>query len=172
MGNNDTPVTGTAIPRPFRRAEPPPPSEPPVTVSFPPPPLNPTMADIYALIDARLSPKIIERISSVPAPAPKPVHSIPVRAAKFTGKWYAYLVAGGISLIQAIAAAALPEYRGPIVQAAKLAMLIVAEVFKDDPTALPSPATPELLPEPVSPMLPAPRPPLVHEPDLAPPPGE
>jgi hypothetical protein len=165
--HEDTPPTGVHIPRPqVRKAA--------VTTvmdtPLPAPPKVPTIEDVYRLIDERLQGGIpidvVERFSSVPPAEVKPTPSMPVRAAKFTGRLYAYVVAAAISILQIIATAALPEYRGPIVQATKLAMLVVAEVFKDDPTALPSLDTPELLPEPVSP--PPPR--DLHEPDLAPPP--
>ena len=158
MGNDDkredTPPTGTAVPRPMRRAEPPPPSEPPVDVSLPPPPMNPTVADIYNLIDSRLSPKIIERISSVPPKAEAPRRdSMPVRAAKVGSKWTAFVLAGITFLGQGLALWAAPEYRGPIVQTAKLIAVVVSKAMADNPDAPPDTDTPELLPAPASPLL-------------------
>lgn len=125
-----TPPTGTAIPRPR-------PKPPPIEAL----PVNRSIEDIYKLIDERLPTEIITRISSMPPSKPEPPRqSLPVRAAKHTSKWTAYLLAALMVIGQLIATASQPEYRGPIVQATKLIVMFVAEALKDDPAALPEPA--------------------------------
>lgn len=146
MGRDDereqTPPTGTAVPRPRRlqavdppgyTVEPlplitePQPAQPVDVVDFarlpssPPPPLrpvNPTLDDIYALIDRRLSPVIMERISSAPPAATvQPRPSIPVRAAKATGRYgrgFMTIMGGVLLVLQGVAW--VEEYRGPIQQ--------------------------------------------------------
>lgn len=156
--DRDTPPTGTAIPRPRVRelgkssldetrsvyvfdytktASSPPQADVDVDA---PPPSNPTIADVYKLIDKRLSPLIVQRISSIPAPPAR--QSLPVRVAKRSPKWLAYALAGLTIIGQGIAAASREEYRGPIVQAVKLISFGVSEFFSDDPAAPPL-TTPE-----------------------------
>ena len=156
----DTP-TGVAIPRPQRL--------PGAATKEPPR----TVEDVYRLIDERLPVNIpidvVERLSSEPPPAKaEPRPSLPVRAVKGGSKWTAFVVAGFTLLGQVLALWAAPEYRGPIVQTAKLVAVVVSKALADDPTAPPTPATPELLPEP--PPAP-PRPAAEREPGLAPPPA-
>jgi len=134
VGNNDTPPTGTAIPRPRLKSvdvppveaqpveivdfsqlpsSPPPPPSPPR--ESPVPPSNPTIEDVYRLIDARLSPKIVQRISSYPAPESRP--SLPVRAAKATGRWSRLAMAIlGVVVVLAEFWADVDKYRGPLTQ--------------------------------------------------------
>ncbi len=93
---------------------------------LPPPPRVPTEAqrtldDVFELINQRLNPKIIERLSSSPPEAaPKP--SMPVRAAKATGRFTkaAVTITGALMLLlQGVAW--YEEYRGPIQQAVLIA---------------------------------------------------
>jgi hypothetical protein len=143
----DTPPTGTAIPRPKRFAAVAQPSEVPASSGthvpedpgFRVPERNPTLKEIYALIDQRLTPEIIERISSVPPSQPQRP-SLAVRAAKSSPRILSYVISAIVVLGQAIASAYLPEYRGPIIQAGKLILIAVAEAMKEDPTAPPEPA--------------------------------
>jgi hypothetical protein len=161
VGKDDrekTPPTGTAIPRPRLKAveaEPTvpvvdfarlPSSPPPPPSPLPSRPANPTLKELYDLIDQRITPQIVERISSTPPaaptvePAPRP--SLPVRVAKGSPKWVAYLISALMIAGQAIAAASQEEYRGPIVQGVKLIAWGVAEFFSEDPAAPPE-TTPE-----------------------------
>lgn len=132
--DRDTPVTGTAIPRPrlkrveagtdlfsLPRAVEAQPTPEPVPAE-PPPPSNPTIEDVYRLIDRRLSPLIVQRISSAPPSATvelmsEPRPSMPVRAAKATGRWtkWAMAVLGVLTLVGEIWAD-VEKYRGPISQ--------------------------------------------------------
>lgn len=133
-----TPPTGTAVPRPRRLhsvevepgihvkslVEDPPAAQAQPVVDFsrlpssPPPaprPVNPTLDDIYALIDQRLSTKIVERFSSLPPPAP--VVSMPVRAAKATGRWTRLAMSIlGVLVVVAEFWADAEKYRGPLTQ--------------------------------------------------------
>jgi len=164
----DTPPTGIAIPRPRRPLPPLPesayaPAATDLELRAEPKesdavklPDNPTLRDLYALIDARVPPDIKVRLSSIPpkqegqerAQESKP--SMPVRAAKATGRWSKGVMAiiGGImTLLQGVAW--YEENRGPIEQAVVIAGkalgLWEAYRLRDEP---------ELAPEPVSPMLP------------------
>lgn len=103
-------------------------------------PLNPTLKELYDLIDQRISPQIVERISSTPpaakADAPRP--SLPVRVAKGTGRWTKWAMAalGVLTLVGEIWAD-VEKYRGPISQ-----LLVFAARQMDAHEA------PELTPEP------------------------
>lgn len=133
--DRDTPVTGRAIPRPrvvelgTREIEVTPPETPR------------SLEDLYRLIDERLSPAIIERISSAPPPAEsaKPRQSISVRAAKGAGRWtkWAMAVLGVLTIVGEIWAD-VEKYRGPISQ-----LLIIAAKQLDAHEA-PELAPPEL----------------------------
>jgi len=157
--SNDTP-TGVAIPRPQRL---------PGSAGGEPPR---TVEDVYKLIEARLPVNIpidvVERLSSAPPPKAEPPRpSLPVRAVKGGSKWTAIAIGAFTLLGQVLAIWAAPEYRGPIVQGVKLMAAVASKLMADDPEAPPTPATPELLPEPP----PAPRPALELDPGLAPPPS-
>lgn len=121
------------------------PSSPP-----PPPPAatrpeKPTLQDIYALIDERLSTKIVERLSSSPPPAsvaPRP--SMPVRAAKATKRWTKALmtITGGVlMLLQGVAW--VEDHRGPIQQGVAVIGTLLdlweANRVVDDPEHVPEP---------------------------------
>jgi hypothetical protein len=133
----DTPVLGTAVPRPTaKRVEPLSPAamEPmePESVAAPD---NPTLQQIYRLIDERMPPQIAVRISSMPPPAePVPRPSLAVRSAKATGRWgkIAVLAIGLLSLAGQFVAE-IEKYRGPISQA----FVIIAQVLdrQDAPAA-------------------------------------
>lgn len=144
-----TPPSGTAIPRP--RAKPSVPEDastyvprdtatyvPADTVDaklgevrLPPPPRTPSLEDIYRLIDERLSPEIIERVSSVPPPESRP--SISVRAAKTTGRWTKWAMAAiGVLACVGQLFAEVERYRGPISQA----VIILARVLDSEDAPL------------------------------------
>jgi hypothetical protein len=131
----DTPPTGVAVPRPRLKAVDVPRGVTTTAVedqrapsSAPPPasrPINPTLDDIYRLIDARLSPQIVERISSIPPP--KPVASMPVRALKHGGRWtkWAAAVIGVLAVIGEIWAD-VEKIRGPLSQ-----LLVIGARYMD-----------------------------------------
>lgn len=136
---SDTPPTGTAVPRPKKVEGVPALVQPAPTVSgsqdaFRPPP---TLEDVYKLIEARLTPEIISRISSIPPPESRP--SMPVRAAKATGRWtkWAMVAIGALTLVGELFAD-VEKYRGPIGQA----LTIIARVLdaQEAPAIEPVPA--------------------------------
>lgn len=153
MGRDDkTPPTGTAVPRPRPVAA----VLPDVDVIWtaPPTPINPTLRDIYALIDGRLPPEIITRISSLPAPAtatatekPTPRPSLPVRAVKASGRWTKWAMAAiGVLACVGEVFAGVEKFRGPISQA----FVIIARAADSYEAAHDSPPPPPLEP-PVEP---------------------
>ena len=84
--------------------------------SVPPPPDNPTLRDIYALIDARISPTIVERLSSIPPPESRPSRA--VQAGKTAGRWTKWAMAAiGLLAVIGESVAEVQRWRGPISQA-------------------------------------------------------
>lgn len=106
------------------------------------PPKNPTLEEIWKLIDARIPPQIAVRLSSIPPPESKP--SMPVRAAKATGRWTKWAMAAiGVLALVGEVFADIEKYRGPISQA----VVILARVLDAHEAGAPS-VTPSPEPEP------------------------
>lgn len=113
------------------------------------PPRNPTLKEIYDLVDKRLAPEIIERISSAPPAAVEARPSKAVQAVQATGRYgkaFMAITGGVMLLLQGFAW--YDEYRGPISQgvliAGKLLDLWEARQLKDVP---PEPLSPPPAPE-------------------------
>lgn len=99
--------------------------------------LGPTLRDIYALIDQRLTPEIIERLSSIPPPESRPSRA--VQAAQKTGTAAKVFTLGLGVLALAGQGIALwrPEYTGPIVGALKLVLAGAQMLFGDGTPPVP-----------------------------------
>jgi hypothetical protein len=142
----DTPTTGIAIPRPKPRAvhtafasveaEP---TEPPAVK----PPKNPSLEEIWRLIDERIPPQIAVRLSSIPPPESRP--SKAVQAAKTTGRWTKWAMAGiGILAVVGQVFAEVEKFRGPIGQA----LVIIARVLDSQERSAPPIVDPASAPIP------------------------
>lgn len=169
MGKIDDVPTGVAIPRPLKRepvqpavqrdpdagpdamhpvAREPAPLDVPISVAPPEPepapavPVNPTLRDLYALIDSRISPQIVQRISSNPPP-PESRPSKGVQALKTSGRWTrAAMALIGLLMVLGEIFASAERWRGPISQA-----LVIIARYMDHEEAEPLPvprATPLL----------------------------
>jgi hypothetical protein len=117
-------------------------------------PANPTLAEIYRLIDERIPPEISVRLSTVPPPESRP--SKAAAAAKATGRWTKWAMAAiGLLAVVGQLFAGLDKYRGPISQA----VVILARVLDSQEAAPRIEREPRpLLPPPPEPPLPEPEP--------------